>query len=311
MKKENTITTVIGHKAPDSDSMCSAIAYAGLLNTLGIKAETVCASKTNKETKFILDYLGLKEPPVITDTENRIFVLVDHSSYSLAYEGVNESNVIEVIDHHDPGDIINDKIKSTINKVGACATLIYEKYKEADVSIDKTDAALLLSGILSDTSNMNRNVTEKDRKAYEELVKSSGIENVDAYYAQMEEARLSYEGMSDYGIFMNDYKEYEIGPISYGLVSLALRKEEGVQELLDKMKVVMDEYYDELKKDYLFAKLGILENSHTYMIANNEKAKEVLLKCLELEDKGDYLFTDKEMSRKKVIVPAINKFLEK
>ena len=58
MKKENYTTTVIGHKAPDSDSMCSAIAYAGLLNMLGTKAEAVCASKTNKETKFILDYLG-------------------------------------------------------------------------------------------------------------------------------------------------------------------------------------------------------------------------------------------------------------
>ena len=311
MEREKTVTTVIGHKAPDSDSVCSAIAYAGLLKILGINAQAVTASKINRESRFILDGLDLDEPPVITESANRVFVLVDHSSYSLAHEGVNETNVIEVIDHHDPGDVItNDgSIKNTIEKVGACSTLIYEKYKENDVPLDYTNAALLLSGILSDTSFMKRNVTEKDQRAYEELLKLVTIEDVDAYYDQMEEERLSYEGMSDFEIFMYDYKEYEIGSYSYGLASLAVRKKEGMEELIYRMKDVMEHYRDQLKKDYLFVKIGVLENGNSHMIADSEEGKKLLIKALELTDKGEYLFTDKELSRKKIIVPAINKYL--
>ena len=93
-----------------------------------------------------------------------------------------------MIDHHLDGDILKDQnIKATIEKTGACATLIYEKYKQHNIVPDKDNAILLLSGILSDTSFMRRNVTAKDCRAYEELLELVKIKDVESYYKQMEE----------------------------------------------------------------------------------------------------------------------------
>ena len=84
-----------------------------------------------------------------------------------------------------------------------------------------------------------------------------------------------------------------------------------IDELLSQMKDVMKQYHDQLKVDFLFAKLSVLENSDTYMIASDDSGKKILLEALKLSEKEGFLYTDRELSRKKIIVPAINEYLNK
>ncbi len=77
------VTYVIGHKSPDSDTVGSAIAYADLLNEIGIRAEAVVSAPVNNETQFALDTFGIAPPPVMDHAEGKQFVLVDHSTFPL------------------------------------------------------------------------------------------------------------------------------------------------------------------------------------------------------------------------------------
>ncbi|KYZ75180.1 inorganic diphosphatase [Anaerosporomusa subterranea] len=63
---------VIGHRNPDTDSICSAIAYAHLKQALGENAYPARAGKVNQETKFVLERFGVQPPPLVTDLYPRV-----------------------------------------------------------------------------------------------------------------------------------------------------------------------------------------------------------------------------------------------
>ena len=87
------MTYVIGHKSPDADSIGSAIAYAWLLQQLGINAKPAAAAQVNRETRYALDFFGIEQPEILTEAEGKQFVLVDHSEYSQALDGMKESRL--------------------------------------------------------------------------------------------------------------------------------------------------------------------------------------------------------------------------
>ena len=97
---ENGPVYVIGHKSPDSDTVCSAIAYARLLNLLGIEAEARITEAVSNETEFILSEAGVEIPPVLEDASGEDIFLVDHSEYAQAAEGMKDAHIVGVLDHH-------------------------------------------------------------------------------------------------------------------------------------------------------------------------------------------------------------------
>lgn len=92
------VTYVIGHKSPDADTIGSAMAYAGLLQQLGINAKAAATAKVNRETQYALDLFGLDQPEIISNAEGKQFVLVDHSEYSQAQDGMMNARVVSIVD---------------------------------------------------------------------------------------------------------------------------------------------------------------------------------------------------------------------
>ena len=70
-----------GHKSPDSDTVCSAILYASLLNQLGYEAKPAVLGPVNQETEYILQRAGVETPELLEDVSGLNIVLVDHSDY--------------------------------------------------------------------------------------------------------------------------------------------------------------------------------------------------------------------------------------
>ena len=85
------VTYVIGHKSPDADTIGSAIAYAWLLKQLGINAKAAASAKVNRETQYALDFFGMDQPEIISDAAGKQLVLVDHSEYSQALDGMKKA----------------------------------------------------------------------------------------------------------------------------------------------------------------------------------------------------------------------------
>ncbi len=90
------VTYVIGHKSPDADTIGSAIAYAWLLQQLGINAKVAATAEVNRETRYALDFFGMEQPEILTDAAGGQFVLVDHSEYSQALDGMREARVVGI-----------------------------------------------------------------------------------------------------------------------------------------------------------------------------------------------------------------------
>ncbi len=96
---------VIGHKSPDSDTICSAIAYARLLRLLGYDAQAAANGNPNNESKYILKLAGVEAPPVLEDASGKNIFLVDHSEYLQSTDGLSDANVVGIIDHHCIGSV--------------------------------------------------------------------------------------------------------------------------------------------------------------------------------------------------------------
>ena len=94
-------TLVFGHKSPDTDSICSAIAFATLQNELGGNAEAVRLGEINKETEFILGHFNIEVPKYISKVDNgQKIMLVDHNETAQSVTNRENAEIVQIVDHH-------------------------------------------------------------------------------------------------------------------------------------------------------------------------------------------------------------------
>ena len=166
MSIKNGPVYVIGNRSPDSDTICSAIAYTRLLNMLGYPAEAAANGQVNKETAYILKEAGVEAPPVLEDAAGKSIFLVDHSEYAQATAGMQDAHIVGILDHHGVGSVTTgQQLVYEAKPIGATATIVWLDYLNYGLEIDKPTATLLLGAILSDTTNLTgTTVTEADRQ---------------------------------------------------------------------------------------------------------------------------------------------------
>src|SRR5699024_10204423 len=93
---------IFGHKSPDTDTICSALAYADLKQKLGHDAEPARLGEVNKETQFALDYFNVEAPQLIDKVDENAadVILVDHNEFQQSVDNIADVRIREVIDHH-------------------------------------------------------------------------------------------------------------------------------------------------------------------------------------------------------------------
>lgn len=156
-------------------------------------------------------FLGLMGKKHIINPKKKKVILVDHNEYAQSAEGLHETEILEIIDHHKLGDISTSMPISFRNApVGSTCTIIYGMFESKGVEIPYDIAGILLSGIISDTLFLKSpTATDWDRKAVREL---NNIVNLDleSYSMEMFKAGTSLEGYSIEEIFYRDFKEFQI-----------------------------------------------------------------------------------------------------
>jgi len=307
---------VTGHKSPDSDTVGSSIAYAPLLRALGYDAQAVVLGNINRETGYILETGGLEAPAPLDDASGCNMVLVDHSDYSQSAEGLQDANVLSIIDHHGDGSVTTgNQLIYDARPLGSTATIVWLRYRNYGIEPDRESAYAMTGSILSDTKNLQSNTTTfADREALKELSLLAGIEDTDAMYREMYRASISYDGMTDEEIFFDDYKEYESGGKSYGIGCVNAYDEDGAKSLVGRMTGVLSTVDAATGTDMSFAQISIFHDdiSVTYLVPSNETAAEVIESAFgddAVHDGASYRF-EPGISRKQVLVPAITDLLQ-
>jgi len=315
MIKEDGPIYVIGHRSPDSDTVCTAIAYARFLNMLGYEAQPRINDKVNNETAFILKEAGVEVPEELIDASGLNIFLVDHSEYAQATEGMVDAHIVGVIDHHGIGTLqTGNQVVYEAKPIGATATIVWLDYLNYGLEIDKTTAHLLLGAVLSDTSNLSGSTTTKaDAAAVKDLSVLAGIENVDEFYNKMHAEKISYKGMSNEEILFSDYKEYEAYGTKYGIGLVDSLNEESSKMLAEKMKEALKENFNKKDVDLMYASVGIREDGKKidYIIPANELSESILKNAFPDYDEYDgtsYIFRS-GLGRKTKFVPGLNEYL--
>ena len=139
-------------------------------------------------------------------------ILVDHNMQAQSVDGLYESEILEIIDHHNIGDInTSQPINFRNMSVGSVNTIIYYLYKENNVKIPKNIAGIMLSGIISDTLLLQSPTTTiKDRLVAEELAHIAGVDK-EEYGLKLLESGVSIEGLTANDIIFKDFKTYKVG----------------------------------------------------------------------------------------------------
>ena len=195
MEKE---VLIFGHKNPDTDSICSSLVHESLNEKVGWKAKAVRLGNINKETQFVLDYLKIEAPELIEKVEEgQEVILVDHNEFSQSVKGIEKATIRMVTDHHKIANFeTSEPLYYTAKPYGCTATILYEEFKEFNFEIDKKDAILMASAIISDTLLLKSPTTTRfDKKALEELGKIAEID-VDEYGLKMLKAGTDLDDLS-------------------------------------------------------------------------------------------------------------------
>ncbi len=233
-------------------------------------------------------------------------VMVDHNEYSQAVKGINEAEVVEVIDHHRlGGDVVSrGPIRFLNEPVGSSCTLIARKFKSYNAELSKGVALCLIAGLVSDTLNLTSpTTTELDREILSWL---SGIAEVDADQFTNDmfaSGSLLHTGTVD-ELMNTDRKEFSEGDKRF---SIAQVEEMGL-EAFDKRREEMEQGLEELiaKNGYDFAMVAVTDISKHYSLIL-ARGDEKVIKALDFEHRdGGEIYAEGIVSRKKQILPAVS-----
>ncbi|MDL1974078.1 MAG: manganese-dependent inorganic pyrophosphatase [Deltaproteobacteria bacterium] len=299
---------VFGHKNPDSDTVCAAIALANLKNKLGVECTAVTQGQLNPESKFILDKFGVTAPDVMTSFAGKQVFLVDHSDLSQSPDDLGKAEILGIVDHHKLGDVTTpNPVECWIWPVGCSCTVLQSMYGFFGVDIPKDIAGIMLCAILSDTVIFkSATCTDKDKEAAEALAKIAGETDLQALGMEMFKVKSAVEGTPIRELVERDYKDFNMSGNKVGI---------GQLEVVDLS--ILDGVKDDLAKDIKALKeeggrhsvflllTDIMKEGSEMLIASDDES--IVEKAFGKAPQGGRVWLDGVMSRKKQVVPNFEK----
>ena len=301
---------VFGHKNPDTDTICSAIAYAELKNKLGKEVKAVRLGEINEETKYALNYFKAEKPELMENVAGKEIILVDHNERTQTAEGFEEAKVLELIDHHRISNFnVDEPLYARLEPVGCTATIILKLFKENGLAPSKETAGLMLSAIISDTLLFKSpTCTQCDAKAGKELAEIAGVD-LKEYGLEMLKAGTALGDKSEAELLNMDMKIFEIDGEKIGVAQVNTVNEAEVLERKEKLLAEIDNIIaKEGLKFFMLAITNILTNDSTALVSGN--GNDVIEKAFGEKVDSNLVTLKGVVSRKKQIIPPLTKAIQ-
>ncbi|MCG2830482.1 MAG: manganese-dependent inorganic pyrophosphatase [Desulfobacteraceae bacterium] len=303
---------IYGHKNPDSDSVCAAIALADLKSKIGVAAVPAAQGDSNPESNFILEKFGVSAPEIISSGAGKQVILVDHSDLAQSLDDLKKAEILGIVDHHKLGDVTtSNPLECWIWPVGCTCTVIKAMYDFFGVKIPKNIAGIMLCSILSDTVIFkSATCTDQDKEAANALAKIAGESNLPALGMQMFKVKSAVEGTPVRELVLRDYKDFDMSGKKVGIGQLEVVD----LSILDSVKPALAKDIKALKAEgsrhSVFLLLtDIMKEGSEMLIASDDES--VVKKAFGVAPEGGKVWLDGVMSRKKQVVPNFEKAFAK
>ena len=251
-------------------------------------------------------YVGMISRRNLLNAPKKNVIMVDHNEKGQAVDGIENADILEIIDHH--------RLRSveTITPVffrnqplGCTATIIYEMYQEKNVEVDKVTAGLLLAAIMSDTlMYRSPTCTAKDKEVAEALAKIAGISPEDLAVA-MFRAGSNLKDKSDSEIFYQDFKKFSMNDIKFGVGQINSMNSDELLEIGERLQHFMEETIATTGLQMLFFMMTDIVKESSYLIYMGNGAKELIESSFNVTPNYGMFVLKGVVSRKKQLIPAI------
>lgn len=275
----------------------------------------VMASKRHRDFPILYSdgkYRGMISRRNLLGAKGKPVIMVDHNEKNQAVDGIENAEIVEIIDHHKLGTV------ETISPVffrnqplGCTATIVYQMYQEAGVSITPTIAGLLCSAIVSDTLLFRSpTCTRVDRLSALQLASEAGIA-LESYAADMFSAGSNLKGKTNIEIFYQDFKRFDAGNVSFGIGQISSLNEGELTQLKERLKPYLREAQKDHGVDMMFFMLTNILTESTELICEGTGVEALIFKAFHMQPEQEHHLKDGVVSlpgvvsRKKQLIPAI------
>ena len=233
-------------------------------------------------------------------------ILVDHNEKNQAVDGIEEAEIVEIIDHHRLGNIETmGPVFFRNQPVGCTATIVYQMYKENDVEIKPTIAGLLCSAIISDTLLFRSpTCTPLDEKIAKKLAKIAGI-NLEEQAQAMFKAGSSLAGKTAEDICFQDFKQFTVNDMVFGVGQLNSMSKEELQEVKEMLTPYLPKVLEKNGVQMVFFMLTDILDESTELLCCGARAKEYIIDAFDLKENTEKMILKGVVSRKKQLIPTL------
>lgn len=252
------------------------------------------------------EFIGMISRRNLLEAKRKQLILMDHSERSQAVDGLEDAEILEIIDHHRIGSI------ETMNPVyfrnqplGCTSTIVFQMFEENNIPIEKDIAGLLCSAILSDTLVFRSpTCTPVDEMAAKKLAEIAGIE-IEEYAKEMFTAGSNLLSKSPEEIFYQDFKKFTANDLTFGVGQITAMNQDELEKIKDKLLPYMEKAFKDHGVDMLFFMLTNILQESTELIYQGNGAKEVVANAFNVSNPDEKVILEGVVSRKKQLIPPL------
>lgn len=268
-------------------------------------------------------YLGMLSRRNLLGASGKQVIMVDHNELGQALDGMENAEILEIIDHHRLGTIQTlGPVYFRNQPLGCTSTIVYLMYQENKVEIDPQTAGLMMSAIISDTLLFRSpTCTKTDELAGRALAEIAGVD-IEKYAMEMFSAASDLKQKTDREIFYQDFKTFTAGDIHFGVSQVSSLNEEELLSLKPRLFHFAKEALGEENLDMAFVMLTNILKQDTLLLAVGHRADTLIQNAFLLEPKKEsFDFSGEEIegftvvlenvvSRKKQLIPPLSLYGE-
>ncbi len=269
----------------------------------------IMAEKRHRDFPIIKkngELIGMISRRNLIGGKNKKVILVDHNEKSQAVEGLEEAEILEVIDHHRIADFETiHPIFFRNQPLGCTATIIAQMFDEQMVEIPKDIAGILCSAIISDTLIFSSpTCTLRDKEIAERLAEIAEID-INEYAKQMFKAGSNISNRSIAQIFYQDFKMFNSSKTSFGVGQFYLMDYDDVDVIKDQLYEFMLKVKEQKEADMMFFMLTNILDKSSKIVFCGENAYEYVSIVFHAPEYENMIHIDNFVSRKKQFIPAM------
>ncbi len=304
-----TVARLINQSMPISYFMCREDLITFTLEDFTETVKNVMAKKRHRYFPILNkkgEYIGMMSRRNLLNAERKQIILVDHNEKNQAVDGIEEAQIVEIIDHHRLGTVETmTPIYMRNQPLGCTATIIYQMFQEKGIAIPPEIASLLVSAIISDTLMFRSpTCTQVDRQAAEALAKIAGVE-ITELAEQMFKAGSNLSSKSAEEIFYQDFKKFSMDGLNFGIGQISFVSREEQEAIKKKMR----EYLDHAGKiddiDTIYFMLTNILDETSEIIYVGDQAEALLEEAFGKKSENGQLVLEGVVSRKKQFLPKL------